>query len=1273
MLLQELKNVENKLRELKESNFVEYKAGELIFRFENAQRLSVDWEERKAVFKVVDYVFDKPLVVVLNDFGSPKITFTCSCDTGPKVPCSHIVASLLALKTALEKGEGPSKVKMDENETQEFLNKEVATSSEPTESAKKEDSFEIYDTKNFLHDFFGDAKPDFRKQKNSKDILRSNILDNTGRKVKAMVYETRRFHGETVTFSYSPNNDTYSMSCTCGSGQFCRHKKSLLHRLLDWDDSDPFHKFREPARKAGMRLQEYGFDINNDEWKPFFSVDLERTGIVRPNDPGMMKRAEYINWDNIVRDAIPWQDTEDVLKTMGKISQPEYGLGVLWRKDKYPHLSPLRGKIKKNGTLGTPFRECAEEEIFSLADRLGKRELFVGIWNMDESEYAAATGRNPGAFPDPEFGTLMLDSLRKLRSEMLDTEHFFLNGKIGESPSLQNMDKVILAPRAPELVFHLSKNEEGKRISFSASLLLRDNLIPYNAENMLLSYGVVKHEDTLYLLDSKDAKILTKLFNSIETYNLDARDEGVFVQQFVLPLIEHFHVEMTGIDVPMERIQAAPPQGRIALKEIGEHLVVQPVFNYQLADDWQHEVEMDGGGVFRSLRGDFTYVVERNIEAEGDFRRFVESLHPDFPNQAYGMFFSLSFDKVLQNDWFFGFFQELKEKNIEVLGFKELKKFRYNPNRPNVRLSASSGIDWFGVKMDVEFGGQMVKLADIRKAVLNGQQYVRLGDGTIGILPEEWLERYSGMLKLGKVKDNDLRLSSTQIGLLDNIEEDLAGEEAFAELAEKRARLREFESIKDVAIPHNVKADLRDYQKAGYNWLNFLDDFGWGGCLADDMGLGKTLQVLAFLQNIQNRAEEDEARQTHLIVVPRSLVFNWVREIEKFCPDLTYLDHSDTLRARNAKTFDNYDLVITTYRIVISDIDFLRRFRFGYVVLDESQAVKNPLTQSSKAVRTLTADNRLIMTGTPIENNTFDLFAQFDFLNPGMLGSLDFFRREYANRIDKDKDIRAVNELRKLVYPFILNRKKNQVLKELPEKTEIVEYCEMSPDQRRVYDYYKDLYRNKIKEEIALSGMQGANIHILEGLLKLRQVCDSPALVSQEGQVYTDQSIKMEALFEKIKPIAEEGHKALVFSFFTSMLDLVKARLEEEGIGYSYLSGSTQNRERVVDSFKADVNKKVFLISLKAGGFGLNLTEASYVFLIDPWWNPAAEQQAIDRAHRIGQEQSVFAYKLICRDTVEEKILELQEKKKSLASDVIHTESSFLKQLKPSDIDSLFG
>jgi SNF2 family DNA or RNA helicase len=651
----------------------------------------------------------------------------------------------------------------------------------------------------------------------------------------------------------------------------------------------------------------------------------------------------------------------------------------------------------------------------------------------------------------------------------------------------------------------------------------------------------------------------------------------------------------------------------------------------------------------------------------------------------------------LEKSWFLRFYQQMQQLDIPVLGMNKLRKFKYNMHIPVLAIEAGRSIDWFDLTIRVSYGELVVPLQELRKAILGRQDYILLSDGSLGILPKEWLEKYTMLLKMGQVREGGLRLPAVHWTLLDETGAGLSDDNGLRqELAQKRQRLQEVTMGKAWAVPAGVQARLRDYQVGGFQWMCLLDEMGWGGCLADDMGLGKTLQTLCFLQHIVTRYPEE----AHLVVCPTSLLYNWEGELKKFVPGLDYHIHygADRFGAERELDDDVFRpgrLIITSYGMVRSDHSHLSRWKFGYIILDESQAIKNPSSQVRKAVQALQSRNRLALSGTPVQNNTFDLYAQMDFLNPGLLGSQDFFRGEFANPIDRNGDKEAAARLRKLVYPFILRRTKEQVAPDLPDKTEMILWCEMGDEQRTIYNSFKEYYRDSLLDRIAEEGVGKSAIYILEGLTKLRQICDSPAILREPregrpqvgggGGGYPNVSAKMEELIREIEENMGEGrasagervvpHKCLVFSQFTSMLGLIRDAMDERGISYLYLDGSVPAEERreSVRRFQEDDGVRVFLISLKAGGVGLTLTAADYVYLVDPWWNPAVEQQAIDRSHRIGQVKKVFAYRMICKDTVEEKILQLQEKKRSLAADLVADEAGFVKKLTQEDVAYLFS
>ena len=609
----------------------------------------------------------------------------------------------------------------------------------------------------------------------------------------------------------------------------------------------------------------------------------------------------------------------------------------------------------------------------------------------------------------------------------------------------------------------------------------------------------------------------------------------------------------------------------------------------------------------------------------------------------------------------------LVEEGFEIFGEEDLRNIRVNRSTPTLSLDVSSGIDWFDVRAVVEFGEIEVDLAEVRRALRKKKTYVKLADGSVGAIPEEWISRYKHLFGMGEQTESGARFSRHHLTLLDQLLAEADQSQADEEFSRRKTKLLEFTSIERQSLPEGFRGELRPYQQAGYNWLRFLHEYKFGGILADDMGLGKTIETLALLQSLRENGHTEKA---DLLVLPRSLLFNWQREANTFTPSLQVHFHYGSERKVDATLFDQYDLVLTTYGTMRNDALELREYPFHYIVLDESQAIKNPYTKTSKAVRLLRSDHRLALTGTPVENTTLELWSQFAFLNPGLLGNLSYFKREFARPVENEDDEGAAQLLQKMVYPFILRRTKKQVAPELPPRTERIIYTDMEPAQMNLYKKMRDYYRAKLLGLIENEGFDKARMNVLEGLLRLRQISNHPRLVEED---FRGRSSKLILLMEKIEGLLSEGHKALIFSQFVQMLSLIREELDERDIPYMYLDGSTRNRQERVDEFQENEDIPLFLISLRAGGVGFNLTAADYVIHVDPWWNPAVEQQATDRTHRIGQENPVFVYKLIARDTVEEKILQLQDRKKALVDQIITTESSFFKSLTSEDVRELFS
>jgi len=588
-------------------------------------------------------------------------------------------------------------------------------------------------------------------------------------------------------------------------------------------------------------------------------------------------------------------------------------------------------------------------------------------------------------------------------------------------------------------------------------------------------------------------------------------------------------------------------------------------------------------------------------------------------------------------------------------------------------FETTSGIDWLDISGTAHVEGQSIALHQLLDEAFSGEPLIKINDRYHIISPK--LMRTLALLgPLKKIKSKHIRLHRTQIGLLPDLLDIVPEEQLHKEWQKTLTAIRHFTGIVDVPLPDGIKASLRPYQKHGVNFLHYLRELGFGGMLADDMGLGKTLQALILLRHVHQQMQK-----LSLIVAPTSVVPNWQTEAARFAPDLRI--HLYQGKDRIIPNPDTADLIVTSYPLLWRDIEKLKAYPFHYVILDEAQFIKNMDSKTAKAARQLVTDHRLSLTGTPLENNLSELYSQFSFLNPGLFESFEEFKTHYITPIERDNDQEVKNRLKKLITPFLLRRTKGQVLKDLPPKIEQTLTLEMDKKQRQLYETVKSYYQTKLLKRVEQEGIEKSQIQILEALLRLRQVCCDPQLLKLSAKhldlplpasLRTSESIKREETMELLQEAISGGHNVLLFSQFTQMLDLLFTECKRQNLPVLMLTGKTKNRQTLIEQFQSAKDATIFLISLKAGGTGLNLTAADYVIHYDPWWNPAVETQATDRAHRIGQTRTVNVYKLIVKDSIEEKILSLQEKKKGLIDDII-TSSSGNKRLTREDLAFLLS
>lgn len=1067
----------------------------------------------------------------------------------------------------------------------------------------------------------------------------------------------------------------------------CLPKVIVFLQLFNAYGAFYFDSIRNWDKEKNKLLEAYGYSLSDDlsgkfefsykDGKPFLRL-LDNT-IKRINPSTLTSKAKPVEFSPLLTEISPEQAAAEAAAEKANGSSQRLGIVFNFNHTSYPGFivegvqgesddeqRKFAGKVEK-----IDLSKFVNIEIFKEEDK----QLVPSLRRMQESEVTKYLNRNSpfsGIWENiihHETDELPEDT-RKLVIEYLHPKLKKLFTDVATNPFVyyvnghkpfktEHLKTVGIVTDTIVPFFKVTGKKSNYEVSCWVSINGKELAITDNQFNSSL---VFFFEENLYLWrDTEDVETMEP-FISKGSISIPKSDWLQQMRTYLLPLSKRYVVLF---DSPLiSSYKDGEPEKKLLLQEKGDYLVFQPAFIYK-----GFEIRPGDKDEIIIPDGDKVMIVHRDKKVEKEFIDKLEALHSNFIKPEGSHNLVLKGVDVLKNNWFFLFVDAMKEMKVPVFGFDALKNFRFNTAKPQTKIYISSNTDWFDAKVDILFGDQKVTIAEVKRALTNKQQFVQLNDGTLGILPEEWIKKYSLLFRVGEGKQENLKLSQYHMSVIDELHQNRNEEELFIQLEEKYDRLRDFKNIQEIPPPAHLQPILRPYQAFGFQWLNYLSEVKWGGILADDMGLGKTVQALSFLHHYN----ETHDHMTALVVCPTTLMFNWENEIKKFTPSLTYHIHHGGDRTRLKDALKQYNVIITTYGTLRSDIKLMVEIEFDYVVLDESQAIKNPASKVTRAAGLLRAKNRLCMSGTPLQNNTFDIFAQMNFLNPGMLGSLEFFRNEFAIPIDKFGEKDQKDHLRKLLFPFILRRTKEQVAKDLPEKIETILFCEMEDEQRKIYDAYRNDFRDKILGTIEEQGIQKSQLTILQGLMKLRQICDSPAILN-ETEKFENHSIKLDELTREITENIS-NHKALVFSQFLGMLALIREKLKELEVPFEYFDGSTSavDREKAIQNFQNNTECRVFLISLKAGGVGLNLTAADYVYIVDPWWNPAVEQQAIDRTHRIGQTKNIFAYRMICKDTIEDKILQLQERKRSLAKDLISDDEGFVKSLTRADVEYLFS
>ncbi len=1186
--------------------------------------------------------------VTIQGANRNEIKTTCTCNMGRSISCLHRVASLLYILDSINRRELPQAgseaanglLRRQDGSKFELSEYEVITNKFVQENV----SHRIYNQLSHYAHYI---------QLESTEITKEGIcfvFDNDENEIIVkIIREDEKVFITSTEFSLSgqlTQTAAYCLLIIANSSTPDMLGRILGNNLLD-EQKETLESFGLPADSNFSNYFSYEFSIKK-------GLFLKRTD----ESVGMLP---VVN-----------KEVYPVMSFINKTSSDELVLESLFSSKEKRELGfvlRLESSTNEDGS-----ERDNEEQRYNVIPFIGKASKSGDILNTNIEEYQGLSDyqintdestkklMNLLGEIDNDANGPMEFQLRKRAFDYVLKEKFVYGLKDGlYNIKKSSLQQITLSPLSLDIVFNVSGNTDF--IASEMQIKIGDNTYAYSDIDASRSNNeICVINDVYYFV--KNYKVRQYLANYPGQLKMVSSYGDEFFNQVIQPISKDFEFTFNEDTYAVNSIELDFNKKQVFLSEQNDSIIISPQVEYD--NGISALLHSSGNILVKTDEAILEY--KRNHELENDFVDLLADFHPNFESQKSRRIFYLHYSEFAENMWFYRFFDQLKANNVEVYGLKDLKNFKYSPYKGKIDTAITSGQDWFEVDVNVSFGDNNVSIADIRKAVINKQRYIQLKDGSVGVLPSEWYTKLEKYFRNGEIIDDKLAISKLKFAIVDELFENIDDAELIQEIADKRKKIASFTEISQTHIPTQVTAELRHYQKEGLNWLNFLDEMKWGGILADDMGLGKTLQILTFLQHLINKEES-----TNLIIVPTTLLFNWEKEIEKFTPDLKAFYHYGLDRQRTTEGFQDYHIVFTTYGLLLRDIEMLREFKFNYVILDESQAIKNPASRRFKAANLINANNRIALSGTPIENGTFDLFAQMSFANRGFFASAKRFKDNYSNPIDKDGNELLAAELQKQINPFILRRTKENVATELPAKTEDIIYCEMESEQRRVYDAYRNDFKNRLQTKISEDGVGKSKMMVLEALTRLRQICDSPALVNKD-YITDAQSIKVKEILRHITN-KTANHKILIFSQFVKMLSIVKDELTKLNVDFEYLDGksSTKQRQNSVNNFQENEDLRVFLISLKAGGTGLNLTAADYVYILDPWWNPAVENQAIDRCYRIGQDKKVFAYRMICKDTVEEKILELQSKKKKIAGDIIQTDENIMKTLNSDDINDLFS
>lgn len=833
-------------------------------------------------------------------------------------------------------------------------------------------------------------------------------------------------------------------------------------------------------------------------------------------------------------------------------------------------------------------------------------------------------------------------------------------------------DRADFASQNAQVVFNFERTDTETRYYLTAKY--KNQIINLLGKNLYVLSSLpcvcIINNRILYF-DTIDAKKLAP-FTTKKYIPVLKRVEEQYYQKFIKNVIaENYIVKASGFDIVTQDI--TPKAVLFVERDLTGFLIFVLKFRYntiEFSPSSTNHIVVN----FYNNNGNYYFTkLERDIELETETEKAVtEILGNHYQSGVYRIKHE-SNDPKLQEAMAINCLNNCKERLIQV-GVEieqNIVQKNYYTGKIALDFKVKKRTDWFDIYAIVKLEDLEIPFISLKYYIINNIREFTLPDGCVVILPEEWFESFHDLFVSGNINYqlNCITLKYYQYSALMALPLDIDSRQTVEKLEES---LNNFDKL-PMKAPQNINATLRPYQITAYNWLVMMRDFGFGACLADDMGLGKTLCTLSLLanstvyqanSNYTNTLFDIPKKTPSLLIVPKSLIYNWIKEAQKFAPQLKILEYSGTARTANIRNFNYYDIVISGYSILRNDIERFENIDFNYVVLDESQVIKNSASKTYTAIMQLRCKHRLTLTGTPLENSLTDLWSQMNFINPNILGSLPLFKKRFVGPIERNNDNNASEKLHKLIFPFILRRTKQQVLSDLPEKIEQVIYCEMGEEQEQFYEREKSKTRNAILEFVEQGVYEKSAVAVLQGLTRLRQIACSPYLLQED---FEGNSGKTDEIMLALQNVVAQGHKVLVFSSFVQHLQIIGTELRKLDLEYAMLTGATDNREKEVNRFTNNNEVSVFLISIKAGGTGLNLTSADYVFIIDPWWNPAVEEQAIARAHRIGQKNSVMVYRFIAKNTVEEKIQTLQQRKAGLATEFV-TPSALFSAVSKDDV-----